>query len=198
MEEADILSKFSKSIRYEIRKSENDSIRITFYDKDCIKNMRFILHDFKNSYMHFCDLCNNDDLKRVYDEKLIETYIENDCFLLTRAEYESGGIYHAYFYSDDNACLWYSVSDFRRPVVDRNLAARANKRLHIEDMKYFKRNGIKYYDWGNISSRYNAHPNGIDRFKESFGGAYTEVFSYTVGNTFLGRILVKASNVFKH
>ena len=126
----------------------------------------------------------------VFDENLIKKYINNNCFLISVAEFEKGKVYHAYFFSDSSTCLWYSASDFRNQEVDRNLAARANKRLHFEDMKHFKDIGIKLYDWGNVTTQNNANPNGIDKFKASFGGTYTEKYSYTVGNTLLGKILL--------
>jgi lipid II:glycine glycyltransferase (peptidoglycan interpeptide bridge formation enzyme) len=191
-EETDIFNSFSKTIRYEIRRSEKDAINIHVYNaKDCIR----MLDDFKATYMHFCEQCNNDELKHIYDDALIRTYIDNGCFFLSVAEFDKGKVYHAYIYDESNACLWYSASDFRNPNVDRNLAARANKRLHFEDIKYFKEMGLQRYDWGNISSRNNENPNGIDYFKASFGGTYAEVYCYTVGNTFLGKVLVLAKKM---
>ena len=59
---------------------------------------------------------------------------------------------------------------------------------HIRDMDWFREHGIVIYDWGNISS--SVRPNGIDRFKMSFGGKVTTVYNTFVGNTFLGKILV--------
>ena len=49
-----------------------------------------------------------------------------------------------------------------------NIIGRANKRLHWEDWMYFKKLGISTYDWGGVFA-YNSD-NGIDKFKEAFGG----------------------------
>lgn len=186
----ELIASFSKTVRYEIRRSEKDALTILFYDTEALKENQAVLKDFTATYLHFCELCGNQELKSVLDEGLIHTYIRNGCFLLSAAEFANGKVYHAYFFSDSSACLWYSASDFRNQDVDRNLAARANRRLHLEDMKYFQNWGIRFYDWGNVSTRNNENPNGIDQFKASFGGTYSEKYSYTVANTLWGRILL--------
>ena len=55
-------------------------------------------------------------------------------------------------------------------------------------MDWFREHGYVLYDWGNISSSTN--PNGIDKFKMSFGGEVVTVYNSFVGNTLLGKILV--------
>lgn len=189
--DVDILSDMSKTNRYEIRRSEKDNLVIHHYDSDELKDKHELLVDFQETYNHFCELCGNYDLKKVFDAELIQLYIANGCFALSEALFCNGKVFHAYFLGRTSVCLWYSASDFRNENVDKNLAARANKRLHFEDMKYFRGKGFTCYDWGNVSSRNNENPNGIDRFKESFGGRYIEMYSYTVGNSALGKILVK-------
>lgn len=186
----ELIASFSKTVRYEIRRSEKDALSISFYDSEALGEHQEILKDFTATYLHFCELCGNQELKSVLDEGLIQTYIRSHCFLLSAAEFANGKVYHAYFFSESSACLWYSASDFRNQDVDRNLAARANRRLHLEDMKYFQKQGIRSYDWGNVSTKNNENPNGIDQFKASFGGTYSENYSYTVGNTLWGRILL--------
>lgn len=186
----EISAAFSKTIRYELRRSERDAITLRTYDCAFLQAHREVLADFRATYMHFCDVCGNEELKAVYDDAFIQACIDSGHFLLTAAEFGHGKVYHAYFLDAEQVCLWYSASDFRNEQVDRNLAARANKKLHYADMLTLKARGVARYDWGNVSTRYNEHPNGIDTFKASFGGTYAEVYSYTVGNTLLGRLLV--------
>ncbi len=92
-----------------------------------------------------------------------------------------------YWYFIHNICdreearLLHSASCFREESADQSLIGRANKRLHWEDIKYFKQKGLLRYDWGGISDFEN--PNGIDEFKLKFGG---EKITYTI---FLQEIL---------
>ena len=50
----EIMSSFSKTIKYEIRRSEKDDINISFYNAEDLKNHEEVLDDFKATYMHFC------------------------------------------------------------------------------------------------------------------------------------------------
>ena len=56
-----------------------------------------------------------------------------------------------------------------------NTVGRANKYLHWNDWLLLKEMGVKEYDWCRIAS-YD-EPNGIDRFKMSFGGRYNEDYN---------------------
>ena len=67
--------------------------------------------------------------------------------------------------------------------------ARANKRLHWEDMKLFKERGVSLYDWGGISDP--DHPNGIDAFKMKFGGKPLTYYNVLKGITVLGRLGIR-------
>ena len=57
----------------------------------------------------------------------------------------------------------------------RNAIGRANKYLHWNDWLLLKKMGIVEYDWGGIASYDN--PNGIDKFKMSFGGEYRKYYN---------------------
>lgn len=190
-EDADQLQqRFSKEVRYEIRRANKEDVKTFFYDSAALRQNPSLVQELKETYMHFCDVCGNQALKSVFDGDLLHVYAENDCAAISKAEFENGCVYHAYFFDGMTAVLWYSASDFRNLNVDRNAAARANKLLHYKDMCNFKEQGVQVYDWGNVSTKDNLSPNGIDKFKASFGGRYQEVYSYTVGNDILGKILV--------
>ncbi|MCX7655147.1 MAG: hypothetical protein N2Z76_01315 [Treponemataceae bacterium] len=53
----------------------------------------------------------------------------------------------------------------------KNLISRSNKRLHWHDICYFKEQGFKIYDFGGLALKPgNKETEGIDFFKQSFGG----------------------------
>lgn len=182
-----ILSEFSKTVRYEINRSKKDDLLFEFYDAAKIMKNMELLQDFRDTYFHFCDMLGDQEQKTVYNDQHIWDYIKNSCVLLTKVTFEHGKVYHLYVHDESQAVLIYSASDFRNEDVDRNLAGRANKRLHFEDMKHLKEMGILQYDWGNVSSFEN--PNGIDGFKMSFGGVKTAVYSYIFPHTKFGKLL---------
>jgi lipid II:glycine glycyltransferase (peptidoglycan interpeptide bridge formation enzyme) len=62
---------------------------------------------------------------------------------------------------------------------ERRLVGYFNKRLHWEDMKYFKNLGYSVYDWGGFSHKQDDKVlMGINAFKKSFGGVEREVVTY--------------------
>jgi lipid II:glycine glycyltransferase (peptidoglycan interpeptide bridge formation enzyme) len=186
--EDSLLSKIKKNVAYEIKRAKNENIKISrFFSKDLLEH-NDILNDFELVYFEFSKLIGLNEVEKAYDKPTINSYIENDCFLLTCAEYENGKVYHAYVCDDKNTVLIFSASDFRSGNVDKALAGRANKLLHWNDILYFKENGLFLYDWGNISSIDN--PNGIDRFKMSFGGTPTKIYNIFVANSFFGHLLI--------
>lgn len=188
MSDDEILRQFSQTIRYEIKRSLTDDISIQFYTYKDLRNNFSIVVDFKNTFLNYCVICNNQALKKVYDEQKIRSYIDNECVFLSKADFDNGKVYHLYIYDKNNALLVYSASDHRKNEIDRNLAGRANKLLHYKDMLQLKIMGLSYYDWGNVASF--ELPNGIDKFKMSFGGTRKKVYSYFVGNSLLGKFLV--------
>lgn len=190
-----ILQQFSQTIRYEIKRSLTDNILMQFYTHKDLRNNFSLVVDFKNTFMNYCDICNNQSLKKVYDEQKIKSYIDNECILLSKAQFSNGKVYHLYVYDKNDALLVYSASDYRKNEIDRNLAGRANKLLHYKDMLYLKFEGLSYYDWGNVASFDS--PNGIDKFKMSFGGARKKVYSYFVGNSLLGKFLVFSKKILQ-
>ncbi|NCD08060.1 MAG: hypothetical protein EOL98_01295 [Negativicutes bacterium] len=183
-----IMQQFSQTVRYEIKRSLTDEITMFFYTYKDLAKIFGIVEDFKNTFMNYCDICNKQSLKKVYDEEKIRSYIDNECVLLSKAAFSHGKVFHLYVFDENDALLVYSASDYRNGEIDRSLAGRANKLLHYNDMLYLKSQGLSYYDWGNVASFES--PNGIDKFKISFGGTRTKVYSYFVGNSLLGKFLV--------
>ena len=119
--------------------------------------------------------------------------------MLFRSDGETLSV-HTYLDLGDTARLYHSCSLFRDRKEEAALIGRSNKRLHWEDMLYFKNKGFTTYDWGGISSFDN--PNGIDTFKLSFSGdVERDRHTYYNGQipvTLKGRIMLKAYRIFIH
>lgn len=183
----EILAASTKTIKYEVNKCEKEEVCIKFYQACDILQDISIVNEFEKAYIDFAkDL--GKDVLNAYQRDKIESYIKARCILISRAEKEDIIVYHVYTWGGTEACLTYSVSNFRNDSANRNLAGRMNKLLHIKDIDFLRANGVTLYDWGNISS--SANPNGIDKFKMSFGGEVLTVYNSFVGNTIKGKLLV--------
>lgn len=189
MSEDKLLMGVRKTVRNEIRRAANDNLSLFFFDSDAIEKNLEIIDEFENAYQKFAKELNNGMVFAAYSRNKIDQYLKVRCFYLTEAKSGLLSVYHAYVYDEEEVVLIYSVSDFRSDSVDRNLAGRANKYLHYQDMLMFKRLGLKIYDWGNISDPDN--PNGIDNFKLSFGGTIKKKYNVLIGCNLVGRIFVK-------
>ena len=184
----DILSSSHKTIRYEVAKCEKEQVDISFYTSEDLMNNVCIVDEFERAYNNFANDLGLKDVRKAYKRSKVDNYIECNCIMLSKAQKDDVIVYHLYSYGGEECVLNYSISNFRKGQSVKNLAGRMNKLLHIRDMDWFREHGILIYDWGNISS--SVRPNGIDRFKMSFGGKVTTVYNTFVGNTFLGKILV--------
>lgn len=194
LDENEILQKMNKNVRYEIRRASKEDLKISIYDyKDLLRDKK-ILKDFKSTYDSFAEISGQPELKNDFDDRKILSYIENKCIKVSEIVFCNGRVFHMYVYDEDNSCLIYSASDFRNSNVDRNLAGRANKLLHYNDMLHFKSIGVKNYDWGNISSKDN--PNGIDIFKMSFGGEIEKIRNIFIPITIKGKIFLRIKKYF--
>lgn len=184
----EILASSTKTVKYEVNKCEKEGINIFFYTAADLKEYNILVDEFETAYLDFAKELNLKEVADAYQRSKIDNFIECDCILLSKAEKEGVSVYHVYSYGGKECCLNYSVSNFRIAPSKRNLAGRMNKLLHIKDMDWFREHGVTLYDWGNISSQEN--PNGIDKFKMSFGSEVVTVYQSFVGNSLLGKILV--------
>ena len=180
-----LLSKCTKTVKYEVNKCAKESVGISFYQAKDLKDNPHIVDEFEKAYIDFAKDLEDKSVLSAYSRHKIENMIEADCILISKAVKESISVYHVYAWGEDACCLMYSVSNFRDDTSLRNLAGRINKLLHIRDIEWFRAMGVRIYDWGNISS--SATPNGIDKFKMSFGGDVVTLYNSLVGNSFLGK-----------
>lgn len=184
----EILAGSTKTIKYEVNKCEKEGINITFYTAADLKRDKILVNEFETAYLDFAKELGLKEVEEAYRRSKVDNFIECDCILLSKAEKAGVSIYHVYACGGHECALNYSVSNFRIDPSKRNLAGRMNKLLHIKDMDWFRKHGYTLYDWGNISSSEN--PNGIDKFKMSFGGEVVKVYNSFVGNSLLGKLLV--------
>lgn len=181
-----LLSKCTKTVKYEVNKCAKESVSTSFYKSESLSSNPKIVDEFEKAYIDFAKDLEDKSVLSAYSRHKIKNMIDNDCILISKAEKDSINVYHVYAWGEDAACLMYSVSNFRNDPDLRNLAGRMNKLLHIRDIEWFRSNGVKQYDWGNIHS--SSNPNGIDKFKMSFGGNITTVYNCLVGNSLIGKI----------
>lgn len=191
--EEDMLAAVNKAVRYQFRRSEKDNIEVRFYTKDDIEKSPELISIFANIYERMYQSKGSDTKLNVI---AINKYLEVDAILFSAVWHDGEMIvFHSYICDSTDARLLHSASCFREESADQSLIGRANKRLHWEDILYFKGKGLKRYDWGGISNFEN--PNGIDEFKLKFGGDKITYYNVFVGNTLLGKLAVTAMKLLK-
>lgn len=193
--EDEIFSGFKSNYRNEIRRADKGDYTIEWFEsKDILKDDKH-LAEFEKLHEQMLTDKDKAELVQNYNHMQIMAFIEQKCFVLTRAESPDGGIvYHGYLCDGETAILQHSCSDFRNGTVNRTSAGRLNKLLHWEDMKHFKTLGYKIYDWGNTFDEGPDYTNGIDKFKAGFGGVSIKLVSAFKAASFVGMIATIARN----
>lgn len=177
----------SKNFKYEIRRTEKDNLNFLFYDSKMLSSSLELLQKFCQCYQ---EMYNEKDMQNELEMQMLNSYILADAMYLTVAIYENEPIvFHSYVDCGTSVRLWHSCSNFRSEREIANLIGRANKRLHWEDWLYFKNREYSIYDWGGVFD-YNSE-NGIDQFKQSFGGTPHDYYNGKVGVSLLGKIVLK-------
>lgn len=98
---------------------------------------------------------------------------------------------HIHYIVDDYSCLLYSASARFENSQIRNLIGRANRYLHWQDIKLAKAKGLKWYNFGGISTDKKDIPHQtINQFKMEFGGQLVDVLTRMYGSTVLGKCAV--------
>lgn len=155
----DIVKKFSSTIRNEINRSDKEGC--VFNSSESKANFIAIFNDFAEQR----------GIASLSIEKLNEL---NDNLRLTSSSV-SGVItaVHSYLvdYDSKKVRLLHSGTQRFSEGLDRNMIARSNKFLHYMDLIQFKQEGFLLYDWGGIAiGTQDVGMQGINKFKESFGG----------------------------
>ncbi len=186
----------NKNVRYEIRRNNKEAVTYRVFSSKELLQKSAIVKEFTDLY----ELMYREKGKKqtIYMPQL-KAYMEKDAFFLTGIfDGDKPLVFHSYIIEDEKVRLLHSVSDFRSESADANLVARANKRLHWEDICMFKEQGKHFYDWGGVSSL--TDPNGIDAFKFKFGGEPLTYYNVYKGSSLLGKLaiaLLKMKNGMK-
>ncbi len=195
LESSLFLSKFDKSTAYEIRRSKSEGVQ-------CVTSRNLI--DFVSFYNSFLQ---NKKMEGSISIEEIEKYGDN--FIL-RIAYLGNTIivYHSYLLdkSIGRVRLLHSVSnihDYNISSLEKAQIGRANRLLHFEDMIFFKEHGFLAYDFGGYAiNTKNKALEGINKFKDGFGGTLIEESNYEAYLIYLGKRLKQISyiliNYIKH
>lgn len=186
--EEELYGAIHKNVRYEIRKNEKEPMTVQVFAKEALYGDEKKLEELENMY-HALYLSKG--MNQALNHGQLLGYAKTGALVLTEILSEGQPlVIHSYLTDGKQTRLLHSVSEFRNEGADANLVARANKRLHWEDMKYFKEHGVSLYDWGGISNPDN--PNGIDAFKMKFGGAPETYYNVLEGKSLPGKLAVMA------
>ena len=188
-----MLAAVNKAVRYQFRRSEKDQLEIRFYTKADIAQSPELMDTFAKIYERMYQSKGSDTKLNV---SAVQKYLEADGILFSAVWHEGEMlVFHSYICDATDARLLHSASCFREESADQSMIGRANKRLHWEDILYFKKKGLLRYDWGGISDFDN--PNGIDEFKLKFGGDKITYYNVFAGNTLSGKLAVTAMKLLK-
>lgn len=179
-------SSINKTVQYQIRRNAKDSVTCKVFTSQEMLLNHLVIEQLADLYEIMYREKGN---KKSLNMRQIQAYLKRDSIVLTGVfEEDKPLVFHSYIVGEDQVRLLHSVSDFRSESADASLIARANKRLHWEDICMFKNQGKKIYDWGGISSLDN--PNGIDEFKLKFGGSPLTYYNIYKGASLLGKIAI--------
>lgn len=187
LDEKDIWKQFTKTNQNEIRRCINANIIYKRIDKiETIEDFK-ILKSFKHTYN---DMFKKRHMKNKFNTKYIMNLSKSNNLLITVGYYSNKPIvFHAYLKDNNNCELMYSTSIISNDGEMKKNIGRINKYLHWKDMLLLKKDNIMSLDWGGLFSIEN--PNGIDKFKMSFGGVpityYTVIYAYS----WIGKIVLK-------
>ena len=188
----DIFSSFASTLRNEIRRAKREEVTVRFcIGDDAIEQ----LPEFAGTFRH---LYEEKGEKEELPVKEMNTYAERNALMISVASVSGEAkVFHSYIYDENSCRLTFSCSEFRAASSkeEKQSFARANKLLHWEDMLYFIDKGLSVYDWGGLTSP--EEPNGIDKFKLSFGCKPVEYYNIVYPVTLKGRLVTKAKSFIK-
>ena len=186
--EEDLQGLINKNVRYEIRRNCKEPVVYKVFTPEELNKSPETVTRFGEMYE---SMYKSKGQNATFNRQQFEAYLEKDAIMLTAIYQEDTPIvFHSYIVGEKQVRLLHSVSEFRNGELDANLVARANKRLHWDDMCLFKKEGKAVYDWGGVSDLEN--PNGIDAFKFKFGGEPFTYYNVYEGKSLLGKLAVCA------
>lgn len=169
--EEEIKQHFSKSCKYKINRAAREDVGMKIYNSTEITEKQ--IDEFISFFEEFWKTKDRQlDNKVKLKEELLE-YKEKDALLIGVAcVQDEQAVYHVHVGDGCQVRLLHSASLYRKQDEQesnlKNLIGMANRALHYEEMKHFKRLGYQIYDWGGAGKTEDVL--AITEFKESFGG----------------------------
>lgn len=186
MDEESLFRNINKNYKYEIRRCGKENVVYRTYVGYEIYDVPGLLENFKVTYN---EMYKAKGMNVEFNTDLVKTYIKNGMITFSIAFYNNQPlVFHSYICDKENVRFFYSASSFRTNTELAKVIGRMNKGLHWYDLKYFKSEGYRYYDWGGISDL--KQPNGIDQFKIRFGGEPCSYYNIIYGSSIIGKLLV--------
>lgn len=182
-----LFSNLKKNCRNEIRKARNSKI-FTYKIINEIREEDLLY--FQNYYDTFAKgrglpFLNYDKLVSLCNGgNIIITYVKH-------LGYDKPCAMHCYIRDQGRCRLLYSGSDNEQIEV----TGLANRFLHWNEFLEFKKLSINSIDFGGISDRNKM--NGIDKFKQQFGGKMVTHYNDFVGVTGVGKFIVRILRTLK-
>lgn len=196
---ADLFSGIKKNFRYEIKRNINDdNIEVRIMSPEDLKKNPEIINSFRKCHH---EMYKEKGINVTLTDLEIFPFIDANALWITLAQKNNEElVYHSYVDCGDSIRLFHSCSCFRADKERANLIGRCNKRLHWNDICFFKNtNNYSTYDWGGISSFDN--PNGIDRFKisycEDFESCKHTYYNGQIGVTCLGKFALRLYRIIR-
>lgn len=177
------MEEFSKNTRYDIRRAESEGITCK-----TITDISACVH-FINEFLR------NKNLGVTISEKSLSVYGDA---LIIRAAYTSEGkelVYHTLLCDTSLKRVrgLHSASIIHNKSLtpyEKAVAGRANRYLDYDNFLYFKDKGYHFFDLGGYAhNSENESLQGINRFKDGFGGILVEESNYESLPVYYAKIL---------
>jgi hypothetical protein len=189
--EDQIQANFHKETRYEIRRAGT---------RDCLEPRHLSTpdeSDIRDFHAFHSSFVKNMRLTPVDIEYLVAA-ANAGCLRLSAVQQQGQLlVWHSYIANDCRARLLHSASQIREADSrQRALISRANRYLHWQDMLYFKRQGVRIYDFGGLyQTKDDQGLLRVNPFKLSFGGTRVTEYDGVLACSTLGRIYLWGRSV---
>jgi lipid II:glycine glycyltransferase (peptidoglycan interpeptide bridge formation enzyme) len=158
----EIFNGFKPNYKNEIRRAKNEEITHEVYENPS----QGILELYMKSYIMFHTA---KKLEGGVSKERIKSFVKSNNFTLTTTSVKGKPIcYHSYILDKGtlNTVILFQ-SHHELSIHDNKFRGFANKLHHLEDLLYFKRTGLKKYDFGGVDF---INTENIAKFKCGFGG----------------------------
>lgn len=187
--EDEIRQHFSKSCKYKINRAAREDVTVEiFQDQEITDEMIDSFCDFFEIFWETKGSTLGDKQKLKEELRSYrDVHVLSIAYALVNGE---KAVYHTHVKDERIARLLHSASLYRLQKDEegntKNLIGMANRLLHFEEMKYFKKQGIEIYDWGGAGRGEDVIH--ITEFKESFGGEEVTQCNFEQVNGLLARL----------